>query len=137
MATARAGEGISSGKLEVEGRWWSMCERGSLSCPTRHRGGARSGFGLFGLSSEGVLDMSIRTSEVSVDSVDVMLVFLDEESLAVEPESRGICPFPAPKDLARAVIASAELLLLEKLDMILENNRRRLLDSEDEIEEWS
>ncbi len=85
-----------------------------MSCrPTKHRGGARSGLGLFGLFTECVLDWSIRTKDVSVDSVDsvdVVLVVLDEEPLAVDPESRGTCPCPTPNDLASVEIACAELL---------------------------
>jgi len=103
LALARAGAGVSSGRLEVEGRrWrsWLLCSR-----PSKHRGGARSGFGLFGLLSEQVLDGSIRTSDVSVDSVDAMLDVLDDDPLAVEPESRGMCPCSTPKDLAKLEMA--------------------------------
>jgi hypothetical protein len=77
------------------------------------------------------------TSEVSVDSEDAILLVLDDESLAVDPDRRGICPSPAPKDLASAEIARVEFVLPEKLDMIREKSRRRLLDSEDDIEDRS
>jgi hypothetical protein len=89
-----------------------------------------------GLSTDRV-DVSSRTSEVSVDCVDAVLAVLDDESLAVEPESLGSCPWPAPKDLARLEIAFAELLVWVKLDKIREKSRRRFLDSDDEIDDRS
>ena len=114
VAMARVGGGASLGTLEVEGRRWSVTRGCSSSCrPSRHRGGARSGFGLFGLFTECVLDWSIRTNEVSVDSVDsvdAVLVALEDEPLAVDPERRGTCPCPTPKDLARVDMACVELL---------------------------
>jgi hypothetical protein len=103
LALARAGAGVSSGRLGVEGRRWRSWLL--YSRPSKHRGGARSGFGLFGLSSEQVLEEPIRTSDVSVDSVDAMLEVLEDDSLAVEPESRGICPCSMPKDLAKLDMA--------------------------------
>lgn len=63
--------------------------------------------------TECVLDWSTGTKEVSVDSadsVDAALVVLDVEALAVDPESRGTCPCPTPKDLASVDMACVELL---------------------------
>jgi hypothetical protein len=102
-ALASAGAGVSSGRLGVEGRRWSSWLL--FSRPSKHRGGARSGFVLVGLLSELALDGSIRTIDVSVDSVDAMLDVLEDDSLAVEPESRGICPCSTPKDLAKLEMA--------------------------------
>ena len=85
---------------------------------------------------EFVLTGSLRISNVCVDAVDVLLVVLDALSLAVDPESRGICPCPAPKDLARVEMACADSLLCVKLDNIREKSRR-WRDSHDEIEDPS
>lgn len=138
VAVARAGGGSSSGIIDVEGIRWSRARYWLFSRRIRHTGGASSGLELLGLFVEGVLDGSNRTSDVSLDSVDAVLFALDDESPAVDPESRGSGSCSNPMNLARLEMAWVELLLLllllVKLDMIREKSLRRLLDSEDEIE---